>query len=122
LVFRVVRGASWTIAWLLALGCAAWAFALALLAAIVFMRGAWRKLEPASPNFVIAENDVLLATASSKEALAQAGTILEWDPNNRDEDVAYYLARLDKRALLFIRRPVGATSSAGQPCNMTAAF
>ena len=62
LVFRVVRGASWTIAWLLALGCAAWAFgalhydfpmlnvaaawafALALLAAIVFMRGAWRKL------------------------------------------------------------------------------
>ena len=32
--------------------------------------------EPASPNFVIAENDVLLATASSKEALAQAGTIL----------------------------------------------
>jgi hypothetical protein len=62
LVFRVVRGASWTIAWLLALGCAAWAFgalhydfpilnapaawafALALLTAIVFMRGAWRKL------------------------------------------------------------------------------
>ena len=62
LVFRMVRGASWTIAWLLALGCAAWAFgalhydfpmlhnaaawafALALLTAIVFMRGAWRKL------------------------------------------------------------------------------
>ena len=62
LIFRVLRGASWTIAWLLALGCAAWAFgalhydfpilnvaaawafALALLAAIVFMRGAWRKL------------------------------------------------------------------------------
>src|SRR6188508_1749081 len=32
--------------------------------------------EPASPNFVIAENDVLLATASTKEALAQAGTIV----------------------------------------------
>ena len=32
--------------------------------------------EPASPNFVIAENDVLLATASSKEALVQVGTIL----------------------------------------------
>ena len=32
--------------------------------------------ERAAPNFVIAENDVLLATASSKEALAQAGTIL----------------------------------------------
>ena len=62
LVFRVVRGASWTIAWLFALGCAAWAFgalhydfpmlnvvaawafAFALLAAIIFMRGAWRKL------------------------------------------------------------------------------
>ena len=32
--------------------------------------------EPASPNFVIAENDVVLAVASTKEALAQAGTIL----------------------------------------------
>src|SRR5258707_7268928 len=32
--------------------------------------------EPASPNFVIAENDVALAVASSKEALAQAGKIL----------------------------------------------
>jgi putative transport protein len=32
--------------------------------------------EAASPNFVIAETDVLLATASSKEALALAGTIL----------------------------------------------
>ena len=32
--------------------------------------------EPASPNLVIAENDVLLAVASSKETLSQAGTIL----------------------------------------------
>jgi putative transport protein len=32
--------------------------------------------EPASPNFVIAENDVVLAVASSKEALAQAGKML----------------------------------------------
>jgi len=32
--------------------------------------------EPASPNLVIAENDVVLATASTKEALAQAGTML----------------------------------------------
>jgi putative transport protein len=32
--------------------------------------------EPASPNFVIAEHDVLLATGSSKEALAQAATML----------------------------------------------
>jgi hypothetical protein len=62
LVFRVMRGASWTFGWLLALGCALWAFgalyydfpmrnvpvawifALAVLAAIVFMRGLWRKL------------------------------------------------------------------------------
>jgi hypothetical protein len=61
-VFRVVRGAGWTIAWLAALGCAAWSFgalyfdfpvlntvaawlfALALLAVIVFMHGAWRKI------------------------------------------------------------------------------
>jgi DNA polymerase, archaea type len=33
----------------------------------------------------------------------RAKLISEWDPNNRDEDVAYYLARLDKRALLFDR-------------------
>jgi putative transport protein len=32
--------------------------------------------EPASPNFVIAENDVVLGVASTKEALAQAGAIL----------------------------------------------
>jgi putative transport protein len=32
--------------------------------------------EPASPNFVIVENDVILAVAPSKEALAQAQTIL----------------------------------------------
>ena len=32
--------------------------------------------EPASPNSVVAENDVLLATAPTKEALAQAGKLL----------------------------------------------
>src|SRR3954468_9475015 len=32
--------------------------------------------EPASPNFVIAENDVVLAVAPTKEALAEAGIIL----------------------------------------------
>ena len=32
--------------------------------------------EPASPNLIIVENDVVLATASTKEALAQAGTML----------------------------------------------
>jgi putative transport protein len=32
--------------------------------------------EPASPNVVIAENDVVLAVASTREALAQASTIL----------------------------------------------
>src|SRR6185503_19785144 len=32
--------------------------------------------EPASPNFVLAEGDVVLAVASSKEALAQAGKML----------------------------------------------
>ena len=32
--------------------------------------------EPASPNSVVAENDVLLATAPTKEALAQAATLL----------------------------------------------
>jgi putative transport protein len=35
-----------------------------------------RRNEPASPNFVIAENDVVLAVASTPEALAHAGAIL----------------------------------------------
>src|SRR5690349_7421891 len=42
---------------------------------IVALRRAGRN-EPASPNFVIAENDVLLAVAPTKEALAQAGKLL----------------------------------------------
>jgi len=58
---RALRGIGWALVWLLALGCAAWAFgaifydfpaaktvfasifALALLAALVVVRGAWRK-------------------------------------------------------------------------------
>ena len=32
--------------------------------------------QPASPNLVVAENDVVLATAPTKEALSQAGTML----------------------------------------------
>jgi hypothetical protein len=62
LVIRVARAVGWTIGWLVALGgavwavaavyydcptlnvAAAWAFAAAILAAIIFMRGMWRKL------------------------------------------------------------------------------
>jgi hypothetical protein len=62
LVTRVARALAWTIGWLVALGCAVWAFAavyydfprfnvgaawalaLAILAAIIFMRGMARKL------------------------------------------------------------------------------
>jgi len=43
--------------------------------------------EPASPNFVMAENDVVLAVASTKEVLAQAGKILgEAAPGHLVED------------------------------------
>jgi len=42
---------------------------------IVALRLAGRN-EPASPNFVLAESDVVLAVATTKEALAQAGTLL----------------------------------------------
>lgn len=62
LLSRVARLACWSIAWIVALGCVvwafgalhfdfpvwkapvAWAFATAVLAAVVFLRGAWRKL------------------------------------------------------------------------------
>ncbi len=58
----ILRGAGWGVAWMLALGCTvwafgalyfdfpvwktpvAWAFASCVLAAVVFLRGAWRKL------------------------------------------------------------------------------
>lgn len=59
---RALRGIGWALVWVLALGCAAWAFgaifydfptaktavaslfAVAVLVALVFVRGAWRKL------------------------------------------------------------------------------
>ncbi|MEI6034715.1 MAG: DUF4105 domain-containing protein [Verrucomicrobiae bacterium] len=62
LLFRMVRLACWSIAWIIALGCivwafgalhydfsiwkppVAWAFAAVVLAAVLFLRGAWRKL------------------------------------------------------------------------------
>ena len=51
--------------------------------------------EPASPSLVIAENDVLLATASTKEALAQASTML-------GEPVPGHLVK-DRRDLDYLR-------------------
>ena len=71
LVFRIMRGACWALAWLLALGCVvwafgalrfdfpiwnsavAWAFVVIMLAAVVFVRGAWRKLGSAFLGFLI---------------------------------------------------------------------
>jgi hypothetical protein len=62
MIARALRGIAWAAAWLIALGCTAWAFgaliydfpvwktgvasvfALALMATIIFVRGAWRKL------------------------------------------------------------------------------
>lgn len=62
MVVRVLRFIAWAVAWLVALGCAAWAFgalhydfpvaksvvawafALGVLAAFAFLRGAWRKI------------------------------------------------------------------------------
>ena len=61
-VLRIVRGACWGLAWLIVLGCVVWAFGalhfdfpvwknavawtfvIIVLAAVVFLRGAWRKL------------------------------------------------------------------------------
>ena len=71
LIFRIVRGACWSIAWLVALGCVAWAFgalhydfpiwksavawgfATAVLAAVVFLHGAWRKLGATLLGFAV---------------------------------------------------------------------
>jgi Domain of unknown function (DUF4105) len=68
-VVRLVRGVSWTMAWAMALGCiawafgalyydfpflnaiVAWAFALAVLGAIFFLRGFWRRLAAAYLGF-----------------------------------------------------------------------
>jgi len=71
LFVRMLRGAAWCIAWLVALGCIAWAFGAlhfdfpiwksqvawgfvcAVLVAVVFLRGAWRKLAAAFAAFAI---------------------------------------------------------------------
>lgn len=68
---RALRCAGWVLAWLVALGCAAWSFgalhydfpvlkaatawgfALAVLAAIIFVRGAWRKLGATFAGFAL---------------------------------------------------------------------
>jgi len=68
---RLLCGLGWTVAWIIALGCAvwafgalhydcpefepevAWAFALVVLAAIYFLRGAWLKLGAAFLGFAL---------------------------------------------------------------------
>ena len=46
----------------------------------------------------------IAASGNGKSPLfKRAKFISEWDPNRRDEDVAYYLHQLDKRASLFDR-------------------
>lgn len=70
---------------------------------IVALRRAGRN-EPASPNSVIAENDVVLAVASTKEALAQAGTLLgEVAPGHfvKDRSDLDYLRAFASRPALF---------------------
>lgn len=71
LLVRILRGACWAFAWLVALGCTAWAFGalhfdfpvwksatawtfvVIVLAAVVFLRGAWRKLGAVFLGFVL---------------------------------------------------------------------
>jgi putative transport protein len=70
---------------------------------IVALRRAGRN-EPASPNLVLAENDVVLAVASTKEALAQAGTLLgEAAPGHfvKDRTDLDYLRVFASRPALF---------------------
>lgn len=68
---RALQFAGWVLAWLVAIGCAAWgfgalhydfpvlkgatawAFALAVLAAIIFVRGSWRKLGATFAGFAL---------------------------------------------------------------------
>ena len=72
MIRRGLRLLAWALAWLVALGCgawafgalhfdfpvlksaAAWAFALALLAAVVFIRGAWKKIGAVCAAFALA--------------------------------------------------------------------
>ncbi len=70
---------------------------------IVALRRAGRN-EPASPNLVLAENDVVLAVAPTKEALAQAGTLLgEAAPGHfaKDRTDLDYLRVFASRPALF---------------------
>src|SRR6187549_1631149 len=70
---------------------------------IVGLRRAGRN-EAASPSLVLAENDIVLAVASTKEALAQAGTLLgEVAPGHfvKDRSDLDYLRVFASRPALF---------------------
>jgi Domain of unknown function (DUF4105) len=71
MILRALRGLAWTLIWLVAVGCAAWAtgalvfdspvaplrlpigllFGLAMLGAVVFLKGEWRKLVAVGAGF-----------------------------------------------------------------------
>jgi len=86
---------------------------------IVAVRRASRN-EPASPNFVIAENDVVLAVAPTKEALARAGTLLGETASGRfvkDRKDLDYLRVFASRPAL-IGKTIGELSLPGEKASV----
>jgi hypothetical protein len=116
IAFRILRGVSWTVAWVIALGCAAWAFgalhydfpalqtavawafALALLAAIVFVPGAWRKLGATFLGFALVLAWWLTLKPSNAGAWQPDVAQLAWAEINGDEVTLHNVRNCDYRS------------------------
>jgi hypothetical protein len=115
LAFRVVRVAGWTIAWLFALGfalwafgalsydspvfnaAAAWIFALLLLAAIVLVPGAWRKLTVTLLGCALVLGWWLTLKASGTRAWQPDVAQEPWAEINGDEVTLHNVRNFDYR-------------------------
>jgi hypothetical protein len=114
-LFRALRRLAWLLAWLLALGCAAWAFgalwydfpvlkggvawafALAGLAAIIFVRGPWRKLGALSAGFALVLIWWLTLKPSNDRMWQPDVAQTAWAEVNGDEVVLHNVRNCDYR-------------------------
>ncbi len=115
---RALRIGAWALAWLLAAGCAAWAFgalhydfpvlkgavawafALALIAGVVFVRGPWRKIGAVFAGFVLVLGWWLTLQASNQSDWQPDVAQLAWADINGDEVTLHNVRNCDYRTEL----------------------
>lgn len=112
---RALRGVAWALAWMVALGCSLWAFgalhydfpvlraavpwafALALLAAIIFGRGPWRKLGATFFGFIVVLGWWLTLKPRNDRAWLPDVAQLAWAEINGDEVTLHNVRNCDYR-------------------------